>query len=110
MIRVIKHKHGQDGITVSIDAKSWEAASEAILFCHDNQPEGYQLIGAQIVRRGRNGGRRCQVRFILRHSNQRSPRITQVEAKLIFERESEIASTPPEIDEPADQAEESNTD
>ncbi len=110
MIRVIKHKHGQDGITVSIDAKSWEAASRALLFCHDNQPEGYTLLGAQIVRRGKKGGRRCQVRFILRHSNERFPRITEEEAGSIFEREEAIALSTPEIDQPADQSEQRHAD
>lgn len=91
MTKVIKGRH-QDEVTVSIDARNWEAASQAMLHCHEFQPDGYTLLAAKIVRRGKKGGRRCQLQIVLRHTNRAHPPITQAEADDLFSTEASLAS------------------
>ena len=60
--------HGEE-VTISFRAKSWEDASRAMLHTHKWQPEGYSLIAAKISRRGKKGGKRCELNIVLRHTN-----------------------------------------
>ena len=51
-LRLIKSKRRDDELTVSLDARNWESAANALLNCKRNQPDGYTMIAAKIVRRG----------------------------------------------------------
>jgi len=92
MIKVLPSNRRDDELTVSLDARGWTPASLAMLHCKKNQPDGYTLIAAKIVRRGKKGGQRCQLHLVLRHTNQAHPPITQSEAGDLFYKEIELAS------------------
>ena len=91
VIKIIDRR-GEDDLTASINAVSWEGATSALLNAYRFQPDGYTLIAAKIVRRGSRGGKRCQVRLTFRRTNQRSPVITDAEAGDLFATELRLAS------------------
>ena len=90
-LRLYEGTRRDDEITVSLDARNWESATNALLNCKRNQPDGYTLIAAKIVRRGTKGGKRCQLHLVLRHTNLAHPPITQEEAGDLFSTEIRLA-------------------
>jgi hypothetical protein len=100
MVRLIGRKMNES--TVSIDARNWAYAAAAMLQCHEFQPDGYTLIAAKIVRRGKKGGQRCQLHLVLRHTNLGYPEITQAEVGDLFFSEASIAAPVREVREDLD--------
>ena len=91
MIKILRGGKRRDEITVSIDSKNWQNATTALLHCHEEQPEGYTLIAAKIVRRGSKGGRRCQLQLVLRHTNPMHRPIESSEVNALFSKELNLA-------------------
>ena len=91
--RVPGHRFDTSGISLSIDARSWEGASAAMINCKRYQPDGYSLLCGEIVRRGSKGGRRCQLRLHLRHTNPRFPVLVDDELEECFSTEIRLCET-----------------
>jgi len=82
--------HGEE-VTISLRARSWENASDAMLHTHEWQPLGYSLIAARISRRGKKGGRRCELHLVLRHTDDRIPSVSRGEWAEILVDEAQLA-------------------
>ena len=90
MVRLIGRKMNES--TVSIDARSWEGACDALLNSRQFHPDGHTLIAAKIVRRGAKGGRRCQLHLIFRWTNHDFQPLDKTDLAELFAKEINLAS------------------
>ena len=91
-IKIIHDRRNQNEVTISMDARSWEDASDAMMYCYNNRPEGYRLFAAKIVRRGMKGGRRCQLHLVLRRIDFSMPSVAATDWEEVMEPEAAISS------------------
>jgi hypothetical protein len=71
---------------VRFPARSWELAHDVVEDLKARPPNGYRLVESQVKPRGRHrSGRRCNLRLVFIHIDDRIPKLATSKAKEIFE-------------------------
>jgi hypothetical protein len=71
---------------VRFPARTWELAHEVVSALKEEGPEGYRLVESQLKPRGlHKSGRRCNLRLVLIHVDDRVTQLATSGAKAFFE-------------------------